>query len=37
MEAFNPLEPMVPLSSLDLKENASVGISVRNLDSKCNV
>ena len=34
---FNPLEPMVPLSSLVLKENASFEESMRNLDAKCEV
>ena len=32
---LNPLAPMVPLSGLVLKENASVVKSVRNLDAKC--
>ena len=34
---FNPLEPRVPLSSLVLKEYASVVKSVRNLDVKCEI
>ena len=34
---LNPLVPMVPLSSLVLKENTSVVESVRNLDAKCEV
>ena len=35
--SLNPLEPMVPLSGLETKENVSVGKSMRNLDVKCEV
>ena len=37
VKALNPLAPMVPLSSLVLKENASVVESMRNLDEKFEV
>ena len=34
---INPLEPGVPLSSLVLKENASIVKSLKNLDVKCEI
>ena len=37
VKLLHPLELMVPLSSLDLKENSSVGKSIRILDVKCYV
>ena len=36
-QLVNPLEPTVPLSGLERKENVSVGKSMRNLDAKCEV
>ena len=37
LQRVNPLDPIVPLSGLVLKENASIVKPVRNVDAKCEV